>query len=159
MDDAASHRDTNGRFTQGNPGGPGGPRRRACELRRAAEEAVTPEMVQAAMRKCAMLALQGNLPALRLFLERTLGRVAEAPTGEPLDLAPPKLRTAAECSAALQLVAEAMCEGRVDAPTGKVLVDVISTQAKLLEVTDLEARLAELEKSAATVDLPGSRRR
>ena len=116
-------------------------------------------MVQAAMRKCAMLALQGNLPALRLFLERTLGRVGEAPTGEPLDLAPPKLRTAAECSVALEKVAEAMCEGRVDAPTGKVLVDVISTQAKLLEVTDLEARLVELEKASATVDLPGNRRR
>ena len=52
-----------------------------------------------------------------------------------------------------------MCEGRVDAATGKVLVDVISTQAKLLEVTDLEARLVELEKASTTVDLPGTRRR
>ena len=33
-------RDERGRFTLGNPGGPGGPRRRASELRRAAEEAV-----------------------------------------------------------------------------------------------------------------------
>ncbi|HEX6944300.1 MAG TPA: hypothetical protein VF128_15335, partial [Gemmatimonadaceae bacterium] len=119
--------------------------------------AVTPEMVSAAMRKLALQALQGNMPALRLFLERTLGRVAEAPAGEPLDITPPKLRTAAECSAALQSVTDAMCEGRLDAAAGKLLVDVISTQAKLLEVTDLEARLVELEKAAATVDLRGRR--
>lgn len=155
--DNASHRDTNGRFTQGNPGGPGGSRRRACELRQAAENAVTPEIMNAAMRKCAVLALQGNLTAMRILLDRTLGRVAEAPAGEPLDITPPKLRTAAECSAALQNVTDAMCEGRLDGAAGKLLVDVISTQARLLEVTDLEARLVELEKAAATVDLRGRR--
>jgi len=40
-------RDHGGRFAKGNPGGPGGPRKRSFELRRAAEEAVTPEHVQA----------------------------------------------------------------------------------------------------------------
>jgi hypothetical protein len=35
---------------------------------------------------------------------------------------------------------------------GKVLLDAIATQAKLIEVGDLEARLAELERAAASVD-------
>lgn len=38
-----------------------------------------------------------------------------------------------------------------------MLVDVITARIKAIEATDLEARLAELEKAAGTVDLPGSR--
>ncbi len=47
-----------------------------------------------------------------------------------------------------------------DAPPVGVPLDIspIATQAKLIEVTNLEARLAELENQAATVDLPGRRR-
>ena len=47
MSDAPNNpgRDQRGRFGAGNPGGKGGPHRRAAELRRAAEEAVTPEHV------------------------------------------------------------------------------------------------------------------
>ena len=44
-------RDVRGRFAQGNRGGPGGPRRRASELRRAAEDAISPEHIQAMIRK------------------------------------------------------------------------------------------------------------
>jgi hypothetical protein len=157
LDDAPIQRHTNGRFAEGNPGGPGGSRRKASELRRAAEDAVTPEIMGMAMRKVAMLALQGNLTAMRILFDRVLGRPAEAPTDEPLDLAPPKLRTAADCSAALQKVSDAMCAGRLDATAGKAMVDVISTQAKLLEVTEIAARIDELEKMAATVELPGRR--
>ena len=111
------------------------------------------------MRKVAMQALQGNLPAIRLFLERTLGRVAEAAPGEPLDIHPPQLRTAADCTAAVQKVTDAICQGTLDLLHGKVLLDAIATQAKLLEVTDLEARLVELEKQASVVDLGPGRRR
>lgn len=154
MDDSAQpDRGAKGRFAPGNKGGPGGSRRRASELRRAAEEAVTPDMVSAAMRKCALLALQGNLAALRILLERTLGRPAEAPLAEPLDIEPLKLRTAADCTAALQKVTDAMCQGRLDVVHGKVLLDAIETQSKLINVSELEVRLMELEKQIATVDL------
>ena len=115
-------------------------------------------MIRGAMRKVTMLALQGNLAALRLLLDRTLGRAAEVPTGEPLDIQPPKLRTAADCTAAVQKVTDAICQGSIDLLQGKVLLDAIATQCKLLEVTALEAQLAELEKQAATVDLRTQRR-
>src|SRR5690242_7469103 len=57
--DNDSHRDDGGRFKAGNPGGPGGARRKANELRRAAEEAVSTDMVRGVMRKVAVQALQG----------------------------------------------------------------------------------------------------
>src|SRR5689334_1773025 len=70
MDNPPAPRNSNGRFAEGNPGGPGGSRRKACELRRATEDAVTPEIASAVMRKVTMQALQGNLAAARIFFER-----------------------------------------------------------------------------------------
>lgn len=148
-----SPREPDGRFGAGNPGGPGRPKgRRTTELRRAAEEAVTPDMVRGVLRKVAMQALQGNLAAARIFLERTLGRPAEIPAGEPLGIEPLKLRTAADCTAANQKVVDAMCRGELDVVSGKVLLDAIAGQAKLIETSDIEARLAELEQQAKSVD-------
>ncbi len=107
-----SPREPGGKFAAGNPGGPGRPKgRRVTEGRRAVEEAVTPDMLAAAMRKCALLALQGNLAALRILLERTLGRPAEVAAAEPLDIEPLRLRTAADCTAAIQKVTDAICAG------------------------------------------------
>ena len=143
----------NGRYAPGNPGGPGRPKgRRVTELRRAAEEAVTPDMVRGVMRKVTMQALQGNPTAMRIFLERTLGRPAEISAGEPLGIDPMKLRTAADCLAANQKVVDAMCRGDLDVVSGKVLLDAIATQANLIETSDIEARLAELEQQARAVD-------
>ena len=127
------------------------------EGRRAVEEAVTPDMLAAAMRKCALLALQGNLAAMRILFERTLGRPADVPAGEPLDIEPLRLRNATDCTAALQRVTDAMCQGRLDLLQGKVLIDAIATQSKLIDVSNLEERLAELERMVATVDLGGRR--
>jgi hypothetical protein len=62
-------------------------------------------MVRGVMRKVALQALQGNLSAARILLDRTLGRVTEAPAGEPLDIEPLRLRTASDCGSALQRVA------------------------------------------------------
>lgn len=121
----------------------------------AAEEAVSIDVVRGVMRKLSVLALQGNLTAARILLDRTIGRPAEAPTGEPLDIQAPRLKTAADCTSALQRVSDALCAGSIEVTTAKVLTDVIQTQAKLIEVGELEARLAELEKQVATVDLGG----
>lgn len=150
--DPPSDRDSNGRYTAGNPGGPGGARRRPSELRRAAEEAVTPDMVRGVLRKVAMQALQGDLTAARIFLERTLGRAAEIPAGEPLGIDPLKLRTVGDCTVAIQKVTDAICRGDLDVIHGKVLLDAIVAQARLIEGGEIEARLAELEQQAKSVD-------
>jgi len=104
------------------------------------------------------MGLEGNLSAMRFVMERTCGKAPDAPpVGVPLDIEPPRLKTAADCTSAIQKVTDALCAGTLDLLHGKVLLDAIATQAKLIEVGDLEARLAELEKQAAMVDF-GSRR-
>ncbi len=160
MTDGADNagRDTNGRFAAGNPGGPGGPRRRSSELRRAAEEAITPEHVAAMIRKATRMGLEGNLTAMRLVLERTSGRAAEAPVDiEPLGISLPRLRTAADCNTAIEQLVDAICQGRVDRDAAKLLIDAIQARLKAIEVNELETRLADLESAAKVVDTNGIR--
>jgi hypothetical protein len=157
---APEPRDPNGRFAAGNPGGPGRSKGKGYELQRAAQEAIEPRHIDALMKKALRMGLEGNLSAMRFVVERTCGKAPDAaPVAVPLDISPPKLRTAADCTAAIQRVTDAICAGNLDLLHGKVLLDAIATQAKLIEVGDLEARLAELEQQAAAVDLPGRHRR
>ena len=150
---APEPRDPNGRFAPGNAGGPGRSKGKGHELQRAAQDAITPEHIAALMRKALRMGLEGKPGGDALRRGRTCGKAPDAPPmGVPLDISPPKLRSAADCTAAIQKVTDTLCNGTLDLLHGKVLLDAISTQAKLIEVGDLEARLAELEKQASVVD-------
>ncbi len=145
-------RDERGRFAAGNPGGPGGPRRRPSELRRAAEEAITPEHVAAMVRKATRLGLEGNLAAMRLVFERTCGRSAQAPPeAEPIDLSIPRLLTAEDCNIAIQRLIDGICSGSIDRDTAKLLIDAIQTRLKAIELNEFEERLAQLEQTTEHV--------
>lgn len=155
-----SGRDERGRFALGNPGGPGGSRRRAYVLRRAAEDAITPEHIAALVRKATRMGLEGNLGAMRLVFDRTSGRAAEVPSeAEPLAILLPRLRTAADCGVATDRILQAICDGAVDRDTARVLLDGIQARLKSIEVTDLENRLGELEKMAESVDFNAKSRK
>jgi len=159
MDTPASPRDLSGRFTNGNPGGPGRPRGRGYELLRAAQEAVSPEDMTEMMRRALSMALDGNLAAMRFVAERTLGRVPDAlADGSPLDIALPKLLTIDDCLAAIDRVNDAIVRGAITVEVAKAFLDMIQVRVKAIEVKDLEQRLRTLEESAAVVDF-GSQRR
>ncbi|MEO6594182.1 MAG: hypothetical protein ABIP94_05465 [Planctomycetota bacterium] len=156
MDKPESPRDDNGRFAQGNPGGPGRSKGRGYELQRAAQDAVTPEHMTAMIRKALRMALEGNLTAMRFVAERTLGRPPEASIqGDPIGLSLPSLRTAASCATAIDRLVEAVSEGAIDLNAAKVMHDLVQTRLKAIEVNDLEQRLTELEKTASVVDKNG----
>lgn len=154
-----SGRDSNGRFAPGNPGGPGGTRRRAFELRRTAELIITDEVFAGIMRKAARMALEGNLSAIRFIAERVAGRPADVPPeAEPVEIDLPPLETAAACAKATDQVLQGICKGTIDRETAQLLLDGIQVRLKAIEVQDVEARLAALEKMTAVVELPGRRR-
>ena len=145
-------RDEHGRFAAGNPGGPGGPRRRASELRRAAEEAITPEHVAAMVRKATRMGLEGDLAAMRLVLERTCGRSAQAPAeAEPLGVGFPSLRTAEDCETAMDRLIDGICKGTIDREAAKLLMEAIQTRLKVIDVNELEERLKQLERICEVV--------
>lgn len=158
--DKPNGRDDKGRFATGNPGGPGGPRRRAFTLREAASEVITSEHLQAMLRKAAAMALQGNLSAMRFVFERVCGKAPEAAADtEPLGITLPSMTTAAQCNVALERITQAICAGTLDRDVAKLLIDAVEARLKAIEVHELEARLADLEKSAANVEMPKNGRR
>ena len=61
----------------------------------------------------------------------------------------------ANCAAAIDQLVNAICEGSCDHESAKVMIDVIQTRLKAIEVNDLEERIAELESAAGTVELSG----
>jgi hypothetical protein len=68
-------RDRQGRFTKGNPGGPGNPfYRRQAELKRQLLAQVTDADVQSVMIVLLGLARSGDLAAIKLFLAYTVGK-------------------------------------------------------------------------------------
>jgi hypothetical protein len=68
-------RDSQGRFTKGNPGGPGNPYyRRQAQLKRLLLASVTDADVQSVMQVLLGLARGGDLAAIKLFLEYTVGK-------------------------------------------------------------------------------------
>jgi hypothetical protein len=151
-------RDSRGRFAVGNSGGPGGSRRRAFMLRRAVEDAISPEDIDAMIRTAIRLGLEGNVAAIKFVLDRVCGRAAEAPKeAEPVPIPLPKLGTAADCNIAIERLIGGIVEGTVDREAAKLLIDAIQARLRALEATDLEQRLAELESAAGSVD-PGHHR-
>ena len=80
-------RDSRGRFTAGNKGGPGNPfARKSAALRQAMLDAVTAEDLQAIMRQLSQKAQQGDVPAARLVLSYTVGKPDKPVDPDTLDL-------------------------------------------------------------------------
>ncbi len=80
-------RDYRGRFTRGNPGGPGNPfARRTAQLRRVLTAAISEADIEAVARKLVEMAKTGDVPAARLILAYVLGQPAEPVDPDTLDL-------------------------------------------------------------------------
>ena len=80
-------RDSRGRYTKGNKGGPGNPfARRIAALRRAFCEVVTDDDLLELSRRLLDKAKAGNLVAAKLLLAYTVGRPTDAVDPDTLDL-------------------------------------------------------------------------
>jgi hypothetical protein len=149
-----AERDEKGRFSRGNPGGPGRAKGRGYELQRAAQDAVTPEHVAAMMRKAMRLALEGSLTAMRFVMERTVGRAPEAQViAEPVAVDMPELRTAADCATAIDELTAAICSGAVNREQATLLMSLVQARLRAIEVRDLEERLMALEQQTSGVEI------
>jgi len=128
--------------TSGNRAGrPPGSRNRAT----LAIEALLDGEAEALMRKATELALAGDIPALRLCIERI-----HPPRKERLihfDVGP--IQNAEQAREAMHNVFRAVGEGQVTPREGELLVNMIVAQASLVSTADLERRVEELEQRYA----------
>jgi hypothetical protein len=80
-------RDAHGRFTKGNPGGPGNPfARQVAELRKRLLDRLTGEDLDGIADKLIALAKEGDVPAIKLLFCYTLGKPADAVQPDQLDM-------------------------------------------------------------------------
>ena len=128
-------------FEKGNSGRPKGARNKTTQaiehLLEGQAEAITAKVIE--------LALQGNLAALRLCLDRLYSVRNERTVS--LDL--PELSTLADCGLAMAAVVDAIGRGEISVGEGEALTRLIEATSRTLEARDVEERLVELEKKVA----------
>ena len=93
------------------------------------------------VRKCLVLALQGDLKAMQLCIERILPVRRDAPVhiGQLL------LRTAADISKAIETVTQKVASGRITPTEGQGVARLLDSCRHALETENLEQRVRALE--------------
>ncbi len=85
--DANAGRGASGRFRKGNAGGPGNPfARRLAALRQVFLDVVTDEELRIVVGQLMVMAKLGDLAAIKLVLQYTLGKPSEAVDPDTLDV-------------------------------------------------------------------------
>jgi hypothetical protein len=126
----------------GNPRGrPAGARNAATVI---AEQLLDGE-AETLIRKTIQKAKQGNVPALRMCLDRILPPRRERPV--PFTL--PELGSAADASKAMAAITVAVASGELTPAEAGELSKLVESYLKTIEATDIERRLRALEASHA----------
>jgi hypothetical protein len=136
---------TTGRWLPGAVNNPAGRPKGARHRSTLAAEALLDGEAAALTRKAIERAKEGDSVALRLCLERIL----PARKDRPLRIELPKLASASDATAALAMVAEKVAAGEITPDEGASVNGVIAGFLKAVEITDIEKRLAEIERRVA----------
>jgi Family of unknown function (DUF5681) len=130
------------RGKSGNPKGrPAGSRNRASLIAEVSIGGQTEELA----KKAIAMALNGDVVALRLCLERVLPPARERPCLFRM----PKLQTTSDAIAVLALVSDGLAKGELLPYEAEALCNVVATFTKTIELTALEDRLEALERGRA----------
>jgi len=140
---ANSGRDQAGRFAAGASGNPAGKPRGARHRTTLAAEALLQGEAEALTRKAVERALEGDVTALRLVLERVL----PVRRGRPAPFHLPDQEGPAGIVAAVSAVARAVAAGELTAEEGQAVAAVLEAKRKSVELVEIEERLAALEAS------------
>ena len=123
----------------GNPNGrPKGALNKASQAIRALMEGEAEELGRVAIHK----ALEGDMTALRLCMERMLPAAKD--THIQFEL--PVMSNASEAAVAAQAVLKAVSEGEVTPLEGATVMGLVESYRRTLEVTELEERLVQVEE-------------
>lgn len=127
-----------GRWKSGESGNPAGRTPGSGEVAkvRAAIATRIPELLEAMMQR----ALEGDVGAARLLLERTVAPLKATDMAQALDLPDGTLTEQGRA------VMAAVSAGALAPSQGAALVGALGTLARVVEIDELAARVAELEK-------------
>lgn len=132
-------RTESGQFAAGKSGNPAGRPKGALGKATRWREALEPhgdDLFKVAVEH----ALSGDMAALKLCLERISPPVK--PTSDPIEFALMGNTLSDKAESVLQAIAD----GVIDVDSGRKLIGAISDLGKIIEITELEKRLAQLEQ-------------
>jgi len=132
-----------GQFKAGQSGNPKGRPQGSRNKASLAVENLFLNEAEQLSRQCIELALSGNLPALKLCIERVCPVRKSVPVRLP-DL--PKVNSVADASILTGYILDAVASGKLSPVDGEIISRSCERHIKALQVGDLEARLAELEQ-------------
>ena len=130
-------RNTAGQFATGNAGRPKGSRNKVTLAIESLLQGQAEALIQTAVTK----ALDGDIVALRLCLER----IAPAPKDQPVSFSLPKMHNAMDASEAAGSVLTAVSEGELTPIEAARVMGIIDSYRRTLELTEIEQRLQALE--------------
>ena len=134
-------RNTAGQFSAGNSGKPRGSRNKATLAIESLLQGQAEALTQTAVTK----ALDGDIVALRLCLER----IAPAPKDQPVSFSLPKMHNAMDASEAAGSMLTVVSEGELTPIEATRVMGLIDSYRRTLELTEIEARLKALETANA----------
>jgi hypothetical protein len=135
-----------GKFKPGQSGNPSGKQPGTRHKITRAIEALLEGEHEALGRKAIEKALEGDMVALRLCLER----LAPARKDAPVSFALPPIETVADAKAASAAILAAVSAGDLTPSEGSAVMGLLVSHKLIVEATDFEARLAALEGRDAT---------
>ena len=134
-------RNTAGKFTSGNTGGPKGARNKKTLAIESLLDGQAEALTQTAISK----AIEGDGLALRLCMER----IAPAPKDKSVSFPLPDMNDAMDASKAASSVLTAVSEGELTPIEGTRVMGLIDSYRRTLELTEIEERLQALETANA----------
>lgn len=137
--DSKTYTDASGKFAEGNPGKPKGARHKVT----LAVEALLSGQAEALTESVIAKALEGDVTALRLCLER----IAPVRKDVPVNFKLPDIHNAKEASEAAKAVLRAVSEGEISPLEGTAIMGLIEQFRRVLETTEIEARIEALENA------------
>jgi hypothetical protein len=142
MKDSSNKKTNQGRWAKGTSGNqagrPAGSRNKATEALQQLLEGEAERIT----RKAIDLALDGDLTAIRLCMERLLPPRKDRPV--QVDL--PPIETVGQVSLAMATVSRAISEGQITPGEGETLANVLAVQKDVIATAELERRLEKLEE-------------
>jgi len=127
------------KFQKGKSGNPAGKPKGAKDKRTEIREMLRPHASKL-IQKAVGLALSGDPAALRMCLDRICPTIKATP--EPVKAGLPTTGTLAERGAAIY---QAVARGEITTDEGAALMQMLQAQCRIVELSELEARLSKLE--------------
>ena len=107
-------------------------------------EALLDGEAEAITRKAIEKALEGDMTAIQLCLERILPTIKS----RPIEIDLPPVKTAQDIQAAHGAVIAAMAKGEITPDDAGTIAGVLEARRRAIETVELEARMVALEEKA-----------